>query len=122
MRLLASTKGEGTSECGRKNEDGLQNRHWNLLGIEGDGIDRRPDRSHHNILILHAGENRGKGKSRASRGHPPTTSRDTLRRGKSRTPTDHELPRGFPGGGFAMSTFGIKERQDGRQSDIATPR
>ena len=29
---------------------------------------------------------------------------------KSRTPTDHELPRGFPGGGFAMSTLGIKER------------
>ena len=25
-----------------------------------------------------------------------------------RTPTDHELPRGFPGGGFAVFTLGIK--------------
>ena len=39
-----------------------------------------------------------------------------------RTPTDHELPRGFPGGGFAMSALGIKERQDGRQPDLTTPR
>ena len=42
--------------------------------------------------------------------------------GKLRTPTDHELPRGFPAGGFAMSTLGIKERQDGRPPDLTTPR
>jgi hypothetical protein len=34
--------------------------------------------------------------------------------GKLRAPADHELPRGFPAGGFAMSTRGIKERQDGK--------
>ena len=41
---------------------------------------------------------------------------------KSRTPTDHELPRGFPGGAFAMSALGIKERQDGRPPDLTAPR
>ena len=45
-----------------------------------------------------------------------------MRRGKSRTPTDHELPRGCPGGALAVSTLGIKERQDGRPPDLATPR
>jgi hypothetical protein len=52
--------------------------------------------------------------------HPDGTPR--LFWGKLRTPTDHELPRGFPGGGFAMSALGIKERQDGRQPDLTTPR
>ena len=42
--------------------------------------------------------------------------------GKLRTPTDHELQRGCPGGGFAMSTRGIKERQDGKPPDLATLR
>ena len=42
--------------------------------------------------------------------------------GKLRTPTDHELPRGFPGGALAVSTLGIKERQDGRPPDLTTPR
>ena len=41
---------------------------------------------------------------------------------KLRTPTDHELRRGFPGGALAVSTLGIKERQDRRRPDIATPR
>ena len=43
-------------------------------------------------------------------------------RDKSRTPTDHELPRDFPEGAFAMSALGIKERQDGRPPDLTTPR
>ena len=34
--------------------------------------------------------------------------------GKLRTPTDHELQRGCPGGGFAMSTRGIKEEDKSR--------
>ena len=41
---------------------------------------------------------------------------------KSRTPTDHELPRDFPEGAFAMSALGIKERQDGRPPDLTAPR
>ena len=41
---------------------------------------------------------------------------------KSRTPTDHELPRDFPEGAFAMSALGIKERQDGKPPDLTTPR
>ena len=51
-----------------------------------------------------------------SRGHPPTVEGV----GKSRTPTDHELPRDFPGDAFAMATLasiGASEQKAARHGD-----
>ena len=56
--------------------------------------------------------------------HRPRTSA-WLPVGKLRTPTDHELSRGFPGGGFAVFTLGIKasRRKAARPDDTTrTPR